>query len=106
MESVPSEWVNAMVLLRPLLRVEVLISFCSLRAGIRIGEAKAETVHASVFAGADDLPHRLRDLLCRHRLSHQACMAGIEAFSCGAQSPQRSMPRNGNRRFLRCVTRR
>jgi hypothetical protein len=56
-------------------------------AGILIGEAKAGTVRASVFAGADYWPQRLSDLLCRHKLSHPAFMAKLAEMALAALSP-------------------
>jgi len=49
MESLPSELVSFIALLRPVFRAEVFVSFCYLIVGILIGEAKAGTVRASVF---------------------------------------------------------
>jgi hypothetical protein len=60
-----------------LFRLEVFESFCYLFTGILIGEAKGETVRASVFAPDDYWPQRLSDLFCRHKLSHQAFMAKL-----------------------------
>jgi hypothetical protein len=87
MESLPSEVVNVIALLRPLFRVEVFVSFCYLMAGILIGEAKAGTVRASVFAGADYWPQRLSDLFCRHKLSHQAFMAKLAEIALASIYP-------------------
>src|SRR5262249_8552634 len=70
LESLSSELVSFIVLLRPLFRAEVFASFCYLIVGILIGEAKAGTVRASVFAGAGYWPQRLSALFCRHKLSH------------------------------------
>jgi hypothetical protein len=87
MASLPSEVVNVIALLRPVFRAEVFASFCSLMAGILIGAAKAGTVRASGFAGADDWPQRLSDLLCRPKLSHQAFMAQLAEMALAALSP-------------------
>lgn len=87
MESLPSEVVNFIAFLRPLFRVEVFVSFCYLMAGILIGEAKAGTVRASVFAGAAYWPQRLSDLFCRHKLSHQAFMAKLVESALAALYP-------------------
>ncbi|MDQ3253141.1 MAG: hypothetical protein M3R15_04425 [Acidobacteriota bacterium] len=59
------------------MRAEAFDSFCFLLTGVLVGEAKHGTVHAAVFAPADYQPQRLSDLLCRHRLSHQAFMAAL-----------------------------
>ena len=77
MESLPPAIVDFIHLLRPLCRAEVFTSFSYLRLGLLIGEAKYGTARASVFAGPDDWPQRLSDLFCRHKLSHQACMAKL-----------------------------
>jgi hypothetical protein len=87
MESLPSEVVNVIALLRPLFRAEVFISFCYLMAGTLIGEAKAGTVRASVFADADYWPQRLSDLFCRHKLSHQAFMAKLVEIALASLYP-------------------
>jgi hypothetical protein len=87
MESLPSELVSFMALLRPLFRAEVFASFCYLIVGILIGEAKAGTVRASVFAGAGDWPQRLSDLCCRHKLSHQALMAKLVEVALASLYP-------------------
>jgi hypothetical protein len=79
--------VNVLALLRPLFRVEVFVSFCSLMAGILIGEAKAGTVRASFFAGVDDWPQRLSDLFCRHKLSPQAFMAKLVEIALASLYP-------------------
>ncbi|MBI3950175.1 MAG: hypothetical protein HY314_06950 [Acidobacteria bacterium] len=77
MDSLPSELVHVIELFRPLFRLEVFESFCSLMTGLLIGEAKYGTVRASVFASAQYWPQRLSDLFCRHKLSHQAFMAKL-----------------------------
>ena len=77
MESLPSELISFISALRPLMRAEVFDSFCFLLTGVLVGEAKHGTVRAAVFAPADYQPQRLSDLFCRHKLSHQAFMAGL-----------------------------
>jgi hypothetical protein len=76
-DSLPSELLSFLPLLRPLFRAEVFNSFCYLIAGILIGEAKFGTVRASVFAEATYQPQRVSELFCRHKLSHQALMAKL-----------------------------
>src|SRR5262245_41919016 len=63
------------------MRAEVFSSFCYLLTGLLIGEAKAGTARASVFAPADYWPQRLSDLFCRHKLSGQALMAHVAAVA-------------------------
>jgi hypothetical protein len=63
----------------PLMRAEVFTSFGYLLTGLLIGEAKAGTARASVFAPIDYRPQRLSDLFCRHKLSGQALMAHLAA---------------------------
>ena len=75
MESLPSALTTILQTFRPLMRVEVFTSFCYLLTGVLLGEAKAGTVRASVFAPADYWPQRLSDLFCLHKLSGQALMA-------------------------------
>jgi hypothetical protein len=70
------------------MRVEVFTSFCYLLTGLLIGEAKAGTVRASVFAPADDWPQRLSDLFCRHKLSGQAMMAQLVAVALAYLYPR------------------
>jgi hypothetical protein len=77
MDSLPSELFSFIHNLRPLMRVEVFDSFCFLLTGLLVGEAKYGTVRSSVFAPAEYQPQRLSDLFCRHKLSHQAFMAGL-----------------------------
>jgi len=77
MDSLPSELFSFIHYLRPLFRAEVFDSFCFLLTGLLVGEAKYGTVRASVFAPAQYQPQRLSDLFCRHKLSHQAFMAGL-----------------------------
>src|SRR5918998_4153720 len=71
-----------------LFRLEVFESFCYLFTGILIGEAKGETVRASVFAPDDYWPQRLSDLFCRHKLSGQAVMAHVGEVVLTALYPQ------------------
>ena len=87
MESLPSAIADFIQLLRPLFRAEVLTSFSSLMLGILIGEAKDGTARASVFAGPHYWPQRLSDLLCRHKLSHQAFMAKLVEAALACLSP-------------------
>ena len=77
MESLPFALTTILQTFRPLMRVEVFTSFCYLLTGLLIGEAKAGTVRASVFAPADYWPQRLSDLFCCHKLSGQALMAHV-----------------------------
>ena len=71
------------------MRAEVFTSFCDLRRGLLIGEAKAGTVRASVFAPGDYWPQRLSDLFCRHKLSGQSLMAPLAAVALASLSPHR-----------------
>ena len=87
MESLPSELVSFIALLRPVFRAEVFVSFCYLIVGILIGEAKAGTVRASVFAGPTYWPQRLSDLFCHHKLSHQAFMAKLVEIALASRYP-------------------
>src|ERR671914_1141755 len=70
-----------------LFRLEVFESFCYLFTGILIGEAKGETVRASVFAPAQYWPQRLSDLFCRHKLSGQALMAQLTSLTLSTLYP-------------------
>ena len=63
------------------MRREVFGSFCYLLTGLLIGEAKAGTSRASVFAPADYWPQRLSDLFCRHKVSGQALIHGSVDFA-------------------------
>jgi hypothetical protein len=69
------------------MRSEVFMSFCYLLTGLLIGEVKAGTVRASVFAPADYWPQRLSDLFCRHQLSGQALMAHLAAVALASLYP-------------------
>ena len=79
MDSLPFALTTILQSFQPLMRAEVFTSFCYLLTGVLIGEAKAGTVRASVFAPADYWPQRLSDLFCRHKLSGQALMAHLAA---------------------------
>ena len=81
MDSLPSEIIHFIQHFRPLFRAEVFDTFALLLTGLLIGEAKAGTVRASVFADADYQPQRLSDFFCRHKLSHQAFMARLAALA-------------------------
>lgn len=81
MDSLPPALTTILQTFRPLMRVEVFTSFCYLLTGLLLGEAKAGTVRASVFAPADYWPQRLSDLFCRHKLSGQALMAHLTAVA-------------------------
>src|SRR5262249_3348558 len=70
------------------MRAEVFTSFGYLLTGLVIGEVKAGTVRASVFAPADYWPQRLSDLFCRHKLSGQALMAHLTTIALTALYPQ------------------
>jgi hypothetical protein len=77
MDSLPLALTTILQTFQPLMRAEVFSSFCYLLTGVLIGEAKAGTARASVFAPADYWPQRLSDLFCRHKLSGQALMAHL-----------------------------
>ena len=77
MDSLPLALTAILQTFQPLRRVEVFPSFSYLLTGLLIGEAKAGTGRASVFAPADYWPQRLSDLFCRHKLSGQALMAHV-----------------------------
>jgi hypothetical protein len=87
MESLPLELISFIQQMRPLFRVEAFESFCYLRTGILIGEAKGGTVRASVFAPANYWPQRLSDLFCRYQVSHQAFMAKLVEVALGVIYP-------------------
>lgn len=70
------------------MRAEVFSSFGYLLTGLLIGEVKAGTVRASVFAPADYWPQRLSDLFCRHKLSGQALMAHLTTIALASLYPQ------------------
>ena len=77
MESLPLPLTTILQTFQPLMRAEVFTSFYYLLTGVLIGEAKAGTARASVFAPADYWPQRLSDLFCRHKLSGQALIAHL-----------------------------
>src|SRR3989442_9743832 len=81
MDSLPSVLTTILQTFQPLMRAEVFTSFGYLLTGLLIGEVKAGTVRASVFAPADYWPQRLSDLFCRHKLSGQALMAHLAALA-------------------------
>jgi hypothetical protein len=87
MDSLPSELISFIHSLRPLFRAEVFDSFGFLLMGLLVGEAKQGTVRASVFAPAHYQPQRLSDLLCRHKLSHQALMAALARLALATLYP-------------------
>src|SRR5215470_15489533 len=89
MTNLPSECTQILYALRPLFRAEVFESFCYLLTGLLIGEAKAGTVRASVFAPTEYWPQRLSDLFCRHKLSGQAFMAKLAALALAQLYPHR-----------------
>ena len=71
MDSLPFALTTIVQTFRPLMRTEVFASFCYLLTVLLIGEAKAGTARASVFAPADYWPQRLSDLFCRHKVSQE-----------------------------------
>jgi hypothetical protein len=81
MDMLPFALTTILQTFRPLMRREVFPTFCYLLTGVLIGEAKAGTVRASVFAPADYWPQRLSDLFCRHKLSGQAVMAHLASVA-------------------------
>ena len=81
MDSLPLVLTAILQTFQPLMRAEVFPSFGYLLTGVLIGEAKAGTVRASVFAPADYWPQRLSDLFCRYKLSGQALMAHLVAVA-------------------------
>jgi Transposase DDE domain len=87
MDSLPSALTTILQTFQPLMRHEVFISFGYLLTGLLIGEAKAGTARASVFAPADYWPQRLSDLFCRHKLSGQALMAHLAAVALALRYP-------------------
>jgi hypothetical protein len=93
MDSLPFVLTSILHAFQPLMRGEVCESFCYLLPGLLIGEAKAGTVRASVFAPADYWPQRLSDLFCRHQLSAQAFMAKLVALALAWLYPQGLPPR-------------
>lgn len=87
MDSLPLAVTTILQAFQPLMRAEVFPSFCYLLTGILIGEAKAGTVRASVFAPAEYWPQRLSDLFCRHKLSGQALMAQLTRLTLSILYP-------------------
>jgi len=88
MDSLPFALTTILQTFQPLMRAEVFTSFGYLLTGLLIGEVKAGTVRASVFAPADYWPQRLSDLFCRHKLSGQALMAHLTTIALAALYPQ------------------
>ena len=88
MDSLPLALTAILQTFEPLMRKEVFASFSYLLTGLLIGEAKAGTVRASVFAPADYWPQRLSDLFCRHKLSGQALMAHLAEVVLTALYPR------------------
>lgn len=93
MDSLPFILTTILHAFQPLMRAEVFESFCYLLTGLLIGEAKAGTVRASVFAPPDYWPQRLSDLFCRHQLSAQAFMAKLVALALAWLYPHGLPPR-------------
>jgi hypothetical protein len=93
MDSLPFVLTSILHAFQPLMRVEVFESFGYLLTGLLIGEAKAGTARASVFAPAEYWPQRLSDLFCRHQLSAQALMAKLAALALAWLYPQGLPPR-------------
>lgn len=81
MDNLPLPLTTILQTFQPLMRHEVFTSFAYLLTGLLIGEAKAGTARASVFAPADYWPQRLSDLFCRHKLSGQALMGHVAAVA-------------------------
>jgi hypothetical protein len=88
MDSLPFALTTILQTFQPLMRAEVFSSFGYLLTGLLIGEVKAGTVRASVFAPADYWPQRLSDLFCRHKLSGQALMAHLASLTLTLLYPQ------------------
>jgi hypothetical protein len=88
MDSLPFALTTILQTFQPLMRVEVFTSFGYLLTGLLIGEGKAGTVRASVFAPADYWPQRLSALFCRHHLSGQALMAHLASLALTALYPR------------------
>jgi hypothetical protein len=88
MDSLPFALTTILQTFQPLMRAEVFTSLGYLLTGLLIGEVKAGTVRASVFAPADYWPQRLSDLFCRHKLSGQALMAHLAALALASLYPQ------------------
>jgi len=88
MDSLPFVLTTILQTFQPLMRAEVFTSFGYLLTGLLIGEVKAGTVRASVFAPADYWPQRLSDLFCHHHLSGQAVMAHLAHLTLTLLYPQ------------------
>lgn len=88
MDSLPFALTTILQTFQPLMRAEVFTSFGYLLTGLLIGEVKAGTVRASVFAPANYWPQRLSDLFCRHKLSGQALMAHLASLTLTSLYPQ------------------
>lgn len=88
MDSLPFALTTILQTFQPLMRHEVFTTVSYLLTGLLIGEAKAGTVRASVFAPADYWPQRLSDLFCRHKLSGQALMAHLARVALTSLYPQ------------------
>jgi hypothetical protein len=88
MDSLPFALTTILQTFQPLMRAEVFTSFGYLLTGLLIGEVKAGTVRASVFAPAAYWPQRLSDLFCRHKLSGQALLAHLAALALASLYPQ------------------
>jgi hypothetical protein len=87
MDMLPFALTTILQTFQPLMRSEVFPTFCYLLIGVLIGEAKAGTVRASVFAPADYWPQRLSDLFCRPQLSGQALMAHVARVALASLYP-------------------
>ena len=87
MDSGPLARAPILPIVQPRMRAEGFTSFGDLLTGLLIGEVKAGTVRARVFAPADYWPQRLWDLFCRHQRSGQAGMTHHEASPALALSP-------------------
>ena len=81
MDMLPLALTTILQTFQPLMRREVFTTFSYLLTGLLIGDVKAGTARASVFAPADYWPQRLSDLFCQHKLSGQALMAHVAAVA-------------------------
>jgi hypothetical protein len=88
MDSLPLAFPAILPTFQPLMRAEVFPSFCYLLTGGLIGEAKAGTARASVFAPAAYWPQRLSGLFCRHKLSGQVLRAHVAAVALTSRYPR------------------
>ena len=91
MDSLPFALTTILQTFQPLMRAEVFSSFGYLLTGLLIGEVKAGTVRASVFAPAEYWPQRLSDLFCRHKRSGQALMAHLASLALALLYPRGSI---------------